>query len=88
MDQVPETILEINSFSYHAGPELNMSKTEGLAIGTDKYLSGQFFGISFHNKPIRLLGIFVGHDKDECNKLNWDKQIKSIEKRFGIMAET
>jgi hypothetical protein len=28
--------------------------------------------------PVKALGIFFGHNKEECKKLNWEKKIPEL----------
>ena len=35
-------------------------------------------GIKWTDKPIKTLGIYFGHDKKECEKLNWESKIEKM----------
>ena len=78
----------INKFSSLAGPKLNLEKTEGLWLGPLKQLQQDcsLFNIKWPNKPIRSLGIYVGHNKTECYELNWEKKLKIIENSANIWS--
>jgi hypothetical protein len=32
--------------------------------------------------PVKALGIFFGHNKEECKKLNWEKKIQEMKNQF------
>jgi hypothetical protein len=32
--------------------------------------------------PVKALGIFFGHNQEECQKLNWEKKIKEMKNQF------
>jgi uncharacterized membrane protein len=32
--------------------------------------------------PVKALGIFFGHNKEECQKLNWEKKIEEMKNQF------
>jgi hypothetical protein len=38
-------------------------------------------GINWTNS-VNALGIFFGHNKEECQKLNWEKKIKEMKNQF------
>lgn len=38
--------------------------------------------VKIANKVARCLGIFIGHDKEECYNNNWIKIYQDIEKLF------
>ena len=40
------------------------------------------FGIDVTNHAIKCLGVFIGHDKDDCYNMNWEKSINDMEKLF------
>ena len=70
-----QKVLElISKFIQVAGPKLNKSKTEGIWLGhyKDRQRNCNVVGIKWPTEPVRCLGIYIGNDKKECNKLNWD----------------
>ena len=56
----------------------NLDKTEGLWIGKLKHCKDKVGGIKWTNKPTKTLGIYFGHDKEECEKLNWENKIEKM----------
>ncbi len=78
--QIPLTLREIKEFSKLAGPTLNIQKTIGLMLGKDKHRTGLIHGITFTDKPIKCLGIYLGYSEAECVRLNWREKINSIER--------
>ena len=75
-------INEVNAFTSVAGPQLNLEKTEGLWLGSTKERQKDcnLYNINWPNKPIRALGIYVGHNDNDCYKLNWLDKLQKIEK--------
>ena len=61
---------------------VNRNKTEGLWIGKVKQSKDKVEHISWTNKPIKHLGIYFGHDKIECEKLNWENKIDKMNSLF------
>jgi hypothetical protein len=35
-------------------------------------------GIKWTDKPVKTLGIYFRHDKEECEKFNWENKIEKI----------
>ena len=56
-------------FGSFSGLILNRNKTEGIWIGKLKYCKDKIRGIKWTQNPVKALGIFFGHDKEECQKL-------------------
>ena len=85
-----KAIESLELFGKIAGTELNLSKCEGLWMGSYKQRQQacNLCGIKWPEKPIRYLGIHIGHDQKECFKLNFkdkltriDEVLKQTEKR-------
>ena len=80
--RIAPAVKTIEDFTSVAGPKLNLSKTEGLWIGTLKYKQNDeyYHGILFPNKPIRALGVYIGHNEADCYEMNWARKINTIQK--------
>ena len=79
LTSIKHVMTTINNFADVAGTKLNMSKTRGIWLGNFKDLGiRKFHGITWTGKPVKCLGIYIGHNKEQCNKLNWDKKIESM----------
>ena len=76
-----KAIESLELFGKKAGTELNLSKCEGLWIGLYKQRQRacNLCGIKWPEKPIRYLGIYIGHDQKECFKLNFEDKLTSID---------
>lgn len=66
-------IIEI--FGSFSGLKLNKNKTEGIWIGKLKHSKDKISNINFVDKPVKVLGLYVGNNKKECDKLNWDSKL-------------
>ena len=42
----------------------------------------ELYGIKITNEAVKCLGIYIGHDKEECYAKNWMKIYHNIEKLF------
>lgn len=77
---------ETEIFGIFSGLKLNRNKTEGLWIGKLKHCKDKIGGIKWTNEPVKALGIYFGHNKNECEKLNWEGKIdkmKNMIKQWG-----
>ncbi|MCP3887294.1 MAG: hypothetical protein GY702_00255, partial [Desulfobulbaceae bacterium] len=71
----------LECFSAVSGLQLNLSKTEGLGIGSLKGMNNQSITkIKWTQTPIRYLGIHIGHETLLCEKLNWTSKIEELQK--------
>ena len=67
----------VKNFSAVAGPKLNMLKTEGLWLGPLKDCDiYNVHEVKFKTNPLKCLGLYVGYNKDECEKCNWIKKLE------------
>lgn len=73
---------EIEIFGSFSGLILNRNKTEGIWIGKLKNCKDKIRGIKWTQNPVKALGIFFGHNKEECQKLNWEKKIEEMKNQF------
>jgi len=71
----------IKQFGIYAGTRLNETKTMGMWLGTHKGSEHRITGsnVMFTSKPIKILGIYVGHDKVLTDIENWDNKIDKLE---------
>lgn len=76
-----EVVEEFGTFS---GLKLNREKTEGMWIGSKHTESSRPLGISWPNKPLRFLGVYVGYDEEACNALNFESRIHKCRQIMGM----
>jgi hypothetical protein len=70
----------VDDFSRVSGLDLNRTKTEGLWIGKSKRQQHtNVAGIKWPETPIKSLGVYFGHDKNECMQLNWIDKIEKAQ---------
>ena len=76
----------VSKFTEVAGPKLNMSKTECIWLGQhkEKQQNCNVAGIKWPTEPVRCIGIYIGHDKRECDNLNWDKKFENMKKQLAL----
>ena len=76
------TIDTINEFCLHAGSKVNLAKTECILLGNLKGLYNEIHGVNVSIKAIKVLGIYIGHDKIDCYANNWTKVYNDMQKLF------
>ena len=72
----------IKSFCNITGTKVNIAKTQCILLGGLKNKHDNLFGIDITNRAVKCLGIYIGHDKNECYKLNWVNIVNDMEKLF------
>ena len=76
------TLSTIREFCLHAGSKVNIEKTECILLGSLKDTFDNVYNINVNTTCVKCLGIFVGHDRDECFRRNWTNTMKDMEKLF------
>ena len=74
----------IKKFEICSGLKLNISKTEALWIGKDKNKTEKPFNIKWSTKPIKILGIYIGHNKEEVYKANFEPPLRLLDKQLAL----
>ena len=72
----------IRLFCNITGTKANIAKTQCILLGGLKNKHDKLFGIDITNRAVKCLGIYIGHDKSECYKLNWVNTVNDMEKLF------
>ena len=78
---------EIEIFGSFSGLILNRNKTEGIWIGKLKNCKDKIGGVKWTQNSVKALGTFVGHNKEECQKLNWEKKIEEMKNQFTVWGK-
>ena len=69
----------LKTFGNCSGLKLNENKTEGMWIGKNKFDKNPVGGISWPDRPIKALGVYFGHNKEECINLNWENKLTACQ---------
>ena len=79
--EIDHALFEIQHFSAVSGLVLNLTKTEGMYLGNELNANyNESKGIKWPTEPIRYLGIYIGRDTKECEKLNWVLKVEKMQK--------
>ena len=55
-------------------------KCKGIWLGSLKdYGLRKAYGINWTGNPVKVLGIYIGHNKEKNYELNWNRRLTSIE---------
>ncbi len=91
-DSMSAALETVSQFTRVAGPKLNIEKTEGILLGTLKGTLISHEGVKFTKKAVRCLGIYIGHNKEECfylkNRCYRNRTRKLEKKKFNYLWET
>lgn len=77
---------EVEIYGLYSGLKLNKEKTEGFRLGGnhEEINNPNLFGISWSEKPVRLLGIYFSYDEGEGNKYNFESKIQDIKSTVNL----
>ena len=74
----------IEHFGQVSGMKLNKNKSEGILLGPLKDRYDKLYDINITNAPAKCLGIYIGHDANQCYNKNWTEKIDKLEKKLII----
>lgn len=79
-----EAVQTVDKFCNISGMKLNKQKSEGIWLGSLKDFPEIFEGIKFTRKAIRILDVYLGHDKEQCHEENWLNKINRIKNSIHV----
>lgn len=82
-----EFLKAVELFSKCSGLKLNREKTEALWLGKDKSSHSKPLGISWPDTPIKLLGLYIGHNMKDLEISNFKHKLTKIKKQFQSWIE-
>ena len=65
---------EVNRFGDNAGPKVNWDKSDIMVLKDDIIIEN----LKCSDAPVKCLGVFVGKNNDEIDRLNWAGRIEKI----------
>ena len=75
---------QLFKFEICLGLKLNISKTEALWIGKDKNKTEKPSKIKWSTKPIKIVDIQKGHNKEEVYRANFEPLIQLLDKQLAL----
>ena len=82
-----EFIAALNKFSQVSGLCINQDKTEAIWLGINKNNDCKPLKLKWFKGPIRLLGIFIGHDPEAVSKANFDPSREKLKCQLNIWKQ-
>jgi hypothetical protein len=85
-DESLSNVFEIlKAYGKLSGLSINMEKTEGIRLGTLQHSQCTIdLPIKWNKTSMKYLGIYVGPDKAECGRLNWEEKLKQLSKNLEM----
>ena len=77
----------LNRFATCSGLKLNIEKTEAMWLGADKMNKNKPLGINWPDKPIKLLGLYIGHNKKDLEISNFRHKINKMKQMFYAWSQ-
>ena len=65
----------VKEFGQYSGLNLNIEKTEAMWLGSSRLKATKPLGITWPDRPIRILGIFFSYDEAACEQCNYIDRI-------------
>ncbi len=79
IESINLSLAGIRTFAKVSGLNLNLHKCEVIWLGQNPNYIPEYKGIHFTTKPVRCLGIYMGRNKKECERLNWENKLTFFE---------
>ena len=70
----------VSKFSVLAGPKLNIQKSECMLLGPLLNVCNHNDGSRVTTQPVKILGIYLGHNKEQRLEKNWQDKIEKMSK--------
>ena len=77
-----QTISVLKQFEYCSGLKINLEKTQGMWLGSNKNSMDTPFNITWPKDPIKALGIFFSYDTDKAFTANIDDKMERLKKQL------
>ena len=68
----------IHNFGKCSGLRINNDKTDGIGLGTWENRQNINFDFNLKKGPIKILGIYISNNPDECIMLNFESKIDAL----------
>jgi hypothetical protein len=78
-DSLKNVFIILDIFKRCSGLKANREKSEAIWIGASSNFRHKPLGIKWSTKSIKMLGIYINKDEDECTKDNFKERLDKIE---------
>ena len=69
-------------FAKISGLRMNLEKTEGMWLGSQRGCQNKPLGIAWPSKPIKSLGIFHSYNELDCENVNFSNKIAQLKRQL------
>ena len=69
----------LHQFETFSGLKINQLKSQDLWLGKSKDSGNNYFDINWTTKPVKLLGIYIGHNLEEVENLNFTSALSNLD---------
>lgn len=76
----------VKEFGTFSGLNLNVDKTEGMWLGSNRTNQGTPLGIAWPDRPLKILGVYVSYNKDACYMLNFENRINKAKRIIDLWS--
>lgn len=76
----------LDDFEKISGLAVNLTKTEGMSIGSLRENKSTPFGIKWTNKPVKALGVYCSYDQKLLHEKNFIGRLDSVKKLINIWS--
>ena len=80
LNSAKQFLLCIEEFGAFSGLKINKEKSEALWLGKDRDRSSKPLGIHWPNRPVRILGIYISYNHEECEKKNVKEKLDRVKR--------
>ena len=77
----------VEMFSLSSGLRLNIDKTKGMWLGKDKTKTLTPLGINWPSGPIKLLGLYIGHNEKDMEVSNFRHKINKVKQLLHAWSD-
>ena len=88
-ESIQETLNVFDLYSQASGAKLNMSKSEIMCVGTGSLDDEEKkqLGLQYCEQSIQVLGVYIGKNKEECERKNWTDKIRKIKSVLNLWKQ-
>ena len=74
----------VEKFGTFSGLKLNKDKTEGMWLGSKRNNKTRPLGITWPERPLRLLGVHISYDAEACKQANFKEKLNKIKSVINL----
>lgn len=86
---INETFQVLEKYSRSSGAKVNKDKSDILCIdkGTLSASETEYYQVKLLKDAIKVLGVYLGPDRNVCNTLNWNSRLESMRSILNMWSQ-